>query len=50
MIEPDKREPMLHVKGQAQPGGGVLPGVVGLDPVCVKGVSAGADSDKNTLF
>ena len=42
-IEPDKRESMLHMEGQAQYVEGVLQGAVGVDPVCMEGVFAKAD-------
>ena len=41
---------MLHVVGQAQYVEGVLQCVVGVDQVCMVGLSARADWDKLRLF
>ena len=37
-IKPNKRESMLHTKGQAQYMEGMLQGVVGVHPVCMVGM------------
>ena len=50
-IESDKRESILHMKGQAQYVEGMYAVVSwGVKPVCLEGVYAGADRDKPRLF